>query len=48
MSIFAIRAFVRMRKLLSANQEIVLKLTELDRRIENHDGDIQQLIVFFA
>jgi hypothetical protein len=44
MRIFVVRAFVRMRQLLSANREIVAKLTELERRIESHDGDIQQLI----
>jgi hypothetical protein len=44
MSIFVLRAFVRMRHLLSANHEIVAKLAELERRIESHDGDIQQLI----
>jgi phage regulator Rha-like protein len=44
MSIFVVRAFVRMRKLLSANREIVAKLAELESCIEDHDGDIQQLI----
>ena len=44
MSVFVVRAFVRMRKVLAANQEIVAKLAELEHRIESHDGDIQDLV----
>jgi len=44
MSIFVVRAFVRMREALSSNQKIVAKLSELERRLETHDSDIQQLI----
>jgi hypothetical protein len=44
MSIFVVRAFVRMREVLSSNQKIVAKLGELERRLETHDSDIQQLI----
>jgi len=45
MSIFVVRAFVRMREALAANQQIVAKLTELERRLENHDADIRELVV---
>ena len=44
MSIFVVRASVRMRKLLSANHEILAKLAELERHVESHDGDIEQLL----
>jgi len=44
MSIFVVRAFVRMREALAANQQIVAKLAELERRLENHDGRIQNLV----
>ena len=44
MSVFVVRAFVRMREALAANQPIVAKLAELERRLENHDGRIQSLI----
>ncbi|HEY1801992.1 MAG TPA: ORF6N domain-containing protein [Terriglobales bacterium] len=44
MSIFVVRAFVRMREALSSNQKIVAKLGELEHRLETHDSDIQQLI----
>jgi hypothetical protein len=44
MSIFVVRAFVRMREALAANQQIMSKLTELESRVESHDGNIQELI----
>jgi hypothetical protein len=44
MSIFVVRAFVRMREALAANQQIVAKLLELEHRLENHDGTIQELV----
>ena len=44
MSIFVVRAFVRMREALAANQQIAAKLTELESRLENHDADIQELV----
>jgi ORF6N domain len=44
MSIFVVRAFVRMREALAANQQIMAKLTELEERVESHDGNIQELI----
>ena len=44
MSIFVVRAFVRMREALSANRQIVAKLMELEHRLEDHDGTIQELV----
>jgi hypothetical protein len=44
MSIFVVRAFSRMREALAANSKIVSKLGELERRLENHDVEIQELI----
>lgn len=44
MSIFVVRAFVRMREELAANQQILSKLAQLERRIGDHDIDIQQLL----
>jgi phage regulator Rha-like protein len=44
MSIFVVRAFVRMREAMAANQQIVAKLSELEHRIESHDTDIQELV----
>ena len=44
MSIFVVRAFVRMRETLAMNQKIVAKLTELERHLESHDIEIQELV----
>ncbi len=34
------RAFVRLRQILSVNKELAYKLDELERKIEKHDEDI--------
>jgi phage regulator Rha-like protein len=44
MSIFVVRAFVRMREALTANRQLLSKLEELERRVESHDTNIQELI----
>lgn len=44
MSIFVVRAFVRMREALASNQQILTKLTELERQVEGHDTSIQELV----
>jgi phage regulator Rha-like protein len=44
MSVFVVRAFVRMREALAQNQQIMSKLAEIERRVENHDGDIEELV----
>lgn len=44
MSIFVVRAFVRMREALTANRQLLSKLAELERRVEGHDANIQELI----
>jgi hypothetical protein len=43
MSIFVVRAFVRMREMFAANQQFLSKLSELEQRIESHDAGIQDL-----
>lgn len=37
------RAFVRLRETLASNRDLAVKLTELERKIENHDEDIRSL-----
>ncbi|HWZ81237.1 MAG TPA: ORF6N domain-containing protein [Terriglobales bacterium] len=44
MSLFVVRAFIRMREALAANQQVIAKLSELERKVEGHDSDIQALI----
>ncbi len=43
-SLFVVRAFVRIREVLNANRQIVVKLAEIDRRLEGHDSDIHDLV----
>lgn len=43
-SIFVVRAFVRMREILSVHKEFGRKLSELERRVAGHDEDIATLI----
>lgn len=42
-SIQIVRAFVRLRLLLSSHRELAAKLAELERRLEGHDVRIQSL-----
>ncbi len=44
MSVFVVRAFVRMREMLVKNHQLAAKINELDRRLETHDTAIQDLI----
>src|SRR5215468_4462793 len=44
MSVFVVRAFVRLREMLSANHELASKIDELERRLDTHDASIQDLI----
>ena len=44
MSIFVVRAFVQMRQEMAVNQQVVSKLSELEARLEIHDGEIQDLV----
>jgi hypothetical protein len=44
MSVFVVRAFVRLREVLSANRQIAARIEELDQRLETHDSVIQDII----
>lgn len=44
MSIFVVRAFVRMREALANNEQIMTKLAELERRVQEHETDIQEVL----
>jgi hypothetical protein len=43
-NIAILRAFVRMRHLLSANRELALKLAELENKLIAHDGKIEEIV----
>jgi hypothetical protein len=42
-NIIIMRAFVKLRQILSMNKELAYKLTELEHKIEKHDKDIQAI-----
>jgi phage regulator Rha-like protein len=44
MSVFVVMAFVRMRRAIATNRQTLSKLTEVERRVEAHDADIQDLM----
>lgn len=44
MSVFVVRAFVRMRETLLLNQRVVSKLSELEARLDQHDSELQEIV----
>jgi phage regulator Rha-like protein len=44
MSVFVVRAFVRLREMLANNRELAAKIDELEQRLDTHDTSIQDLI----
>lgn len=44
MSVFVVRAFVRLREMLATNRQLASKINELEQRLETHDTAIQELI----
>jgi hypothetical protein len=43
-SVYVVRAFVRLREIISSNSELARKLAELERKVAGHDSDIKSLI----
>lgn len=43
-SVYVVRAFVRLRRMLAVNKELAHKLAELERKVESHDGAIRSLV----
>jgi hypothetical protein len=44
MSVFVVRAFVRLRDMLATNGKVAGKLAELEHRLKGHDESIQAII----
>jgi hypothetical protein len=44
MSVFVVRAFVRLREMLATNRRLAGKIAELENRLDTHDSVIQELI----
>ncbi len=42
-SVQVVRAFVRLRQILSTNKDLAAKLGQLERKIEKHDEEIQAI-----
>ena len=42
-SIYVVRAFVKLREMLGAHRELAQKLSELERKVESHDSHIRSL-----
>ena len=43
-SVYVVRAFIRLRELLYTHAELSQKLAELESRVDNHDDDIAMLL----
>jgi hypothetical protein len=43
-SVFVVRAFVRLREMVAANKELAKKLDELERRVSHHDQAITSIV----
>jgi len=43
-SLYVIRAFVKLREWLSTHKELAQKLADLERKVASHDGAIQSLV----
>jgi len=44
MSLYIVRAFVRLREMVAANRHLAAKLDELERRLDTHDQAISEII----
>jgi len=44
MSVFVVRAFVRLREMLATNRKLAGKINDLENRLDTHDSAIQDLI----
>jgi len=44
-SAFVVRAFVKLREMLSTHKELAHKLAALERKLQNHDESIRSLVV---
>jgi hypothetical protein len=45
MSVFVVRAFVKLREMLATHKELAHKLAALERKLQNHDESIRSLVV---
>jgi hypothetical protein len=43
-SVYVVRAFIRLRRMLAGHAELSRKLAELEARLDSHDGEIAELM----
>jgi len=43
-SVFVVRAFIKLREMVSTHKELTDKLSEMERKLENHDEAIRSLV----
>jgi phage regulator Rha-like protein len=46
-SVFVVRAFVKLREMLSTHKELAHELVELERKLQSHEDSIQSLVAAF-
>ena len=46
-SVYVVRAFVNLRRLVLTHQDLIAKLAEIERRLGGHDETIRQLVTAF-
>jgi len=44
MSVFVVRAFVRLREVLASNRQVAVKIEELEERLGTHDAALQAIV----
>ena len=44
MSLFVVRAFIRLREMLATNRQLAAKVDELEKKLQTHDSAIRELI----
>lgn len=44
MSVYVVRAFVRLRQLTASNQRLAAKLAQLEHKLDDHDAAIRDIL----
>jgi hypothetical protein len=44
MSIYVVRAFIRLRETLALHKDLAQKLSELERKVQSHDAELQAIV----
>ena len=44
MSVYVVRAFIRLREMLVLHKNLAQKLADLEQKIQSHDGELQAIV----